>query len=159
MKQHCLTLINYLKPMKKLSKYLLVVLIFAVYQSCIEPKAYYRYYEIKNETGQDVFIKFYYSVPTDIRHYDSFKLKNNESSDEFYEMSYGGKDMNLFIYDTDSIDIYINNNLVKRYKLLYSNNQTPPKKSLYYEFNYDTVVKSEKGHDVRVYKILMSDFE
>ena len=37
MKQHCLTLINYLKPMKKLSKIVIVLFGAFLFQCCTEP--------------------------------------------------------------------------------------------------------------------------
>ena len=146
--------------MKKLSKYLVIASILLFFQCCVELAPYPEYYQIKNETGSDVFIKFYYSVVTSAKQYDSFNLKNNESSEEFYAMVGGGTgNQKAFIRISDSIDIYINNKLVKRYKRIYQTNEIRPKKSLYYDFNYDTIIKSENGHDVNVYRILKSDFE
>ena len=159
MKPLCQTLINYLKPMKKLSKYLmLIVFITFVFQSCIETPSYPKYYQIKNETGTELFIKFYYSVKTNVKQYDSFNLKNNESSEEFYAMLGGIGSHSSFIYITDSLDIYSNGKMIRREKLGKAG-MGCPSKSLYCEDNYNTIIKSEKGHDVHVYRMLKSDFE
>ena len=159
MKQHCLTLINYLKPMKKLSRYLVIALILIFFQCCTEPESYPKYYQIRNETGTDVFIKFYYSeYGSGMKEYESFNLKNNESSAVFYAMTGGSHARPFFILYTDSIDIYSNEKMIRREKLGIGGIKCPSP-SLYCEENYNTIIKSEKGHEVHVYKMLKSDLE
>lgn len=151
---------TYLKPMKKLSKYLLMtVFITFVLQSCTEPPSYPKYYQIRNETGTDVFIKFYYSeYGSGMKEYESFNLKNNESSAVFYAMTGGYHARPFFILYTDSIDIYSNEKMIRREKLGLGGVKCPSP-SLYCEENYNTIVKSEKGYDVHIYKMLPSYLE
>lgn len=146
--------------MKKLSKYFIIALISLFFQCCTEPPSYPKYYQIKNETGTDVFIKFYYSeYGSGMKEYESFNLKNSESSETFYAMTGGYHARPFFILYTDSIDVYSNEILVKRYKSPYIDNQAFSKKTLYNDLDYDTVVKSEKVYDVHVYKMLPSYLE
>lgn len=161
MKPPCLTLINYLKHMKKLSKIIIVLFGAFLFQCCTEPAPYPVYYQIKNETGSDVFIKFYYSeYGSGMKEYESINLKNNESSEIFKAMLGGGiGNKDIFILYSDSIDIYLNNLFVKRYKSPYIENQEFSKKTLYNDLDFSTIIKSEKGYDVHVYKMLKSDFE
>ncbi len=147
--------------MKKLSKIIIVLFGTFLFQCCTEPAPYPVYYQIKNETGSDVFIKFYYSeYGSGMKEYESINLKNNESSEVFYAMVGGGiGEHGVFIEYSDSIDIYINNLFVKRYKSPYFAKQAFSKKTLYNGLDYNTIIKSEKGYDVHVYKMLKSDFE
>lgn len=144
--------------MKKLSKYLLLTVFISVFfQSCTEPPSYPKYYQIKNETGADVYIKFYYSeYGSGMKEYESFNLKNNESSAVFYAITGGYHAHPFFILYTDSI--YSNEKMIRREKLGIGGIKCPSP-SLYCEENYNTIVKSEKGYDVHIYKMLPSYLE
>ncbi len=146
--------------MKKLNKILIVLLGIVIIQSCTEPGSYPIYYQIKNETGSDVFIKFYYSGRQYVKRYDYFDLKKDESSETFYTIVRERNVTPMFIITSDSIDVYINDSLMIRYMGFgYNDNENMPKKSLYYEHSYDTIIKSKEGYDVRLYRMRMSDFE
>ena len=145
--------------MKKLSKIIIVLFGAFLFQCCTEPAPYPVYYQIKNETGSDVFIKFYYSeYGSGMKEYESFNLKNNESSAVFYAMTGGYRARPFFILYTDSIDIYTNGKMIRREKIGIGGVKCPSP-SLYCEENYSTIVKSEKGYDVHIYKMLPSYLE
>lgn len=146
--------------MKKLNKILIIAFSTLLVQFCTEPSPHKVYYQIKNETGKSVLIKFYYSQTTSVELYDSIYLNNNESSVEFNAMVGGGiGNYDIFILYSDSIDIYMNNVLIKKYKSPYVDSQAFREKTLYNILSYDSIIKSPNGYNVSVYTMLSSDFE
>ncbi len=159
--------------MKKLSSCLFIILFALVFVSCEQnkPIRFYKYYSIKNGLNNEVVIKFY------LRNLDgnpsvepTYTLQPGENSEIFEELivKYPNKapsdsriiytepimPINFFVASRDSIDIYVNNVLVKRYKRSESYPKSP-----YNKGSYDTVVKDKEGRDINVYTILNSDFE
>lgn len=158
--------------MKKSSSCLFIILFAIVFVACErnKPIRYYKYYSIKNNLNNEVVIKFY------MRNLDGnssvepiYTLQPGENSEVFDELivKYPNKapsdsrimytdpimPINFFVASRDSIDIYVNNVLVKRYKRSKSYPKSP-----YNKGSYDTVIKDKERRDINLYTILNSDF-
>lgn len=143
--------------MKKLNKNHIVLLSFILlfFTSCVDKEGKYTYYQVRNKSGEDLKLIFYYTNRiTPPENYDSFILKNEDYSISFSERKGGYNDYLFFISSTDSIDIVANNVLKKRYKR--SDNFTI--KTLYNTKFYDTIKIGSKGETIYVYTILIEDF-
>ncbi len=162
--------------MKKLSSCLFYMVIIAiVLPSCKKPQYNFvnKYYQIKNGTDKNLFIKLYPgSGYKAIFMPDSYYLQPNESSTIFDELTADNSKKatkntgimrtspihpeDFYISELDSIDVYensISGTLLKRYKRSESYQKSP-----YNKGSYDTVVKDKEGRDINVYTILNSDF-
>lgn len=145
--------------MKKLNKYIFLLILIIGYFSC-EKHPGYTCYRIKNGTSKEVFMRFYNSRPYYYTMYSSFTIKPNENSPIFKE-SLGGKNIEeSFISYTDSIDLYLDNVFVKRYiNPMFSGvyPTTGVTKTPYDTYFYNT--ETDDVIYVETYTILERDFE
>ncbi len=147
--------------MKKLSSclFLLIIVLFYSCKMIVDPiHSDVTYYNIKNSTNNEVVIKFHRTDTVGRAYIEPiYTLQSGESSEIFEGIMYSPHNIKLitsFIRTSDSIDMYVNNVLVKRYKRSESYPKSP-----YNKVSYDTVVKDKEGRDINVYTILNSDFE
>jgi len=122
MQQNWLTLINYLKPMKKRNKLLVISLIGVLLISCTptdpSPTIDTFYYKYQNKTDKVITLKIYNNnewIPKTTVDFDTIILSPNQCSDQFtLHKTKEGVEM----APIDSIDIisYKENVLLKRYR-------------------------------------------
>ena len=142
--------------MKKPNRFCIVIttiiLLFLV--SCVDRTGKYIFYQFKNETGEDLKLKFYYTHKSIAPAYDSLMIRTGEYSSLFWEIS-GGADADVFfIVTSDSIDFSSNNQLKKRYKRSDGvGSKTPYSTDYFDQKNIGT-----KGETINVYTILPEDF-
>ena len=142
--------------MKKPNRFCIVIttiiLLFLV--SCVDRTGKYVFYQFKNETGEDLKLKFYYTHKSTPPAYDSLMIRTGGYSLLFWEII-GGADGDLFfIADSDSIDFLSNNQLKKRYRGMDGvASKTPYSTDYFDQKNIGT-----KGETINVYTILPEDF-
>ena len=129
-----------------------IILLFLV--SCVDRTGKYIFYQFKNETGEDLKLKFYYTHKSIAPAYDSLMIRTGGYSLLFWEIS-GGYDADVFfIADTDSIDFLSNNKLKKRYRGMDGVGSKTPYSTDY----FDKKNIGTKGETINVYTILPEDF-
>ena len=95
---------------------ILTFVILLTFVSCVDRTGKYVFYQFKNETGEDLKLKFYYTHKSTPPAYDSLMIRTGEYSTIFWEVI-GGYNADFFFIDySDSIDFSSNNKLKKRYK-------------------------------------------
>ncbi len=142
--------------MKKQNRFCIVIttiiLLFLV--SCVDRTGKYIFYQFKNETGEDLKLKFYYTYKLSGPAYDSLIIRNEGYSSLFWEIS-GGYDADLFFIATsDSIDFFSNNQLKKRYRGMDGVGSKTPYSTDY----FDKQTIGTNGETINVYTILPEDF-
>lgn len=143
--------------MKKLNRnhFILSILSFAIFLSCVDKEGDYFYYKFKNETGEDLKLRFYYShksIPPE--NYDSLTIKYGDYSEKFWEIKGGFNAHLFFIAHSDSIDFISKEVLVRRYRRLNGIEFKTPYSTKY--FNTEEI--GTNGEIVNVYTILSEDF-
>ena len=142
--------------MKKPNRFCIVIttiiLLFLV--SCVDRTGKYIFYQFKNETGEDLKLKFYYTHKSIAPAYDSLMIRTGEYSSLFWEIS-GGYDADVFfIVTSDSIDFSSNNQLKKRYRGMDGVASKTPYSTDY----FDKQTIGTNGETINVYTILPEDF-
>ena len=61
-----------------------IILLFLV--SCVDREGKYIFYQFKNETGEDLKLKFYYKIKATSPAYDSLMIRTGEYSTIFWEV-------------------------------------------------------------------------
>lgn len=142
--------------MKKLNNLLLLILLLLTFSACIvEKTGKVVYYQLKNDTGEEIKLINSYFFTSSGYCPDSIILPNNESSPVFYETVDGYRANDTFLIGIDSMNICINNILVRVYK---QNEDIKSKTPLLTEF-YTTIVIGSEGEEINVYTFLSEDFE
>jgi len=142
--------------MKKPNRFCIVItaIILLILVSCVDRTGKYIFYQFKNETSEDLKLKFYYTHKSIAPAYDSLMIRTGEYSTIFWEISGGYHASLYFIVDSDSIDFSSNNQLKKRYKILDGvASKTPYSRDYFDKKNIGT-----KGETINVYTILPEDF-
>lgn len=135
--------------MKKISIIALFCLIIA---GCVE-KSTADYYQLRNESGEDMRIKLYFGRDQTFR-LDTLFIENNKYSLEYRRIS-GFLDEPMYIWTSDSADIYLNGVFKKRYR--YDSSRYT--KTIYAIDFYDKEIKNSKDLTVHIYTFLAEDFK
>ena len=142
--------------MKKPNRFCIVIttIILLILVSCVDREGKYIFYQFKNETGEDLKLKFYYKIKATSPAYDSLMIRTGGYSTIFWEVI-GGYNADFFFIDySDSIDFSSNNQLKKRYKRSDGiGSKTPYSTDYFDQKNIGT-----KGETINVYTILPEDF-
>ena len=142
--------------MKKRNRFCIVAtsIILLILVSCVDRAGKYIFYNFKNETGEDLKLKFYYTHKSIAPAYDSLMIRTGGYSSLFWEIS-GGADADVFfIVTSDSIDFLSNNQLKKRYRGMDGVASKTPYSTDY--FNKKNI--GTNGETINVYTILPEDF-
>ena len=133
---------------------ILTFVILLTFVSCVDRTGKYVFYQFKNETGEDLKLKFYYTHKSTPPAYDSLMIRTGGYSSLFWEIS-GGYDADLFFIATsDSIDFFSNNQLKKRYRGMDGVGSKTPYSTDY----FDKQTIGTNGETINVYTILPEDF-
>jgi hypothetical protein len=115
------------------------------------------YYQLKNETNEDLKVKFYTRLfRYGIQQIDSVFIFSEGISDKFIQEWSPPGGSECYITQTDSIDVLINNSLVKRFCRRNSGSE----KSLYNKESYSAKKNiSHKNSYTYTYTFTLEDFE
>ena len=133
---------------------ILTFVILLTFVSCVDRTGKYVFYQFKNETGEDLKLKFFYTIKATYPAYDSLMIRTGEYSTIFWEVI-GGYNADFFFIDySDSIDILSKNQLKKRYK----RSDGIASKTPYSTDYFDKKNIGTNGETINVYTILPEDF-
>ncbi|HEY5591605.1 MAG TPA: hypothetical protein VIK55_11380 [Paludibacter sp.] len=136
--------------MKKIS---IIALFCLIIGGCVREYSV-SYYQLRNESGQDISIKLYISANVPFSKIDTIFIEKGKSSTEFRETS-GSIVETMYIWTSDSADIYLNGVFKKRYR--YSTGYSV--KTFYSSDYYASEIKNSKDQMVHVYTFLAEDFK
>ena len=133
-----------------------IFLLFILLHSCDSGnECWYRYYQLKNNSGYNIMIKFYFTDTfTGKVGTDTVWIENRESSKIYEEFECPPAGEQYYVASSDSLDILANDVLLKRYRRRTDSENV---KSPYNISIYDDVT-DELGKVVKTYTILDTDF-
>ena len=142
--------------MKKPNRFCIVItaIILIILVSCVDRTGKYVFYQFKNETGEDLKLKFYFTHRSTATTYDSLMIRTGGYSLLFWEIIEGYHADLFFIAESDSIDFLSNNQLKKRYRGMDGVASKTPYSTDY--FNKKNI--GTNGETINVYTILPEDF-